>query len=67
VDEVTEGWRKLRNEELCKLFSSPNIIRLMKSRRMRSVGLVAQMEEKRNMCRLLIGKPEEKCPLGKTM
>jgi hypothetical protein len=62
---VTGGWRKLHNEELHDLYSSPSIIRIIKSRRMRWAGHVARMEEKRNMCRLLVGKPEGKRPLGR--
>jgi hypothetical protein len=56
-DRVTGGRRKLHNEELHNLYSSPNIIRIIKSRRMRWVGHVARMGEKRNMYRLLVGKP----------
>jgi hypothetical protein len=48
-DEVTEGWRKLHSEELHDLYSSPSIIRIMKSRRMRLAGHVARMGEKRNV------------------
>jgi hypothetical protein len=59
-DEVTGTWRKLHNEELHNLYSSPNIIRMMKSRRMRWAGHVARMGAKRNACRILVGKPEEK-------
>jgi hypothetical protein len=62
-DEVTGGWRKLHNKELHDLYSSPNIIRIIKSRRMRWAGHVARMGEKRNAYRLLVGKPEEKRPL----
>jgi hypothetical protein len=50
-DEVTGGWRKLHNEELCDLYSSPSIIRIFKSRRMRWAGHVARMGEKRNTYR----------------
>jgi hypothetical protein len=57
-DEVTGGWRKLHNEELRDLYSSPSIIRIIKSRRMGWVGHVAQMGEKRNVYRLLVGKAE---------
>jgi hypothetical protein len=64
-DEVTGEWRKLHNEELHDLYSSPNIIRIMKRRRMRCAGHVAQMGEKRNAYRLLVGKPEGKRPLGR--
>jgi hypothetical protein len=53
-DGVTGGWRKLHNEELHNLYSSPSIIRLIQSRRMRWAGL----GEKRNVYRLLVGKPE---------
>jgi hypothetical protein len=60
---VTGEWRKLHNEELRDLYSSPSIIRIMKTRRMRWAGHVAQMGEKRNAYRLLVGKPERKRPL----
>jgi hypothetical protein len=60
---VTGEWRKLHNEELRDLYSSPSIIRIIKSRRMRWVGHVARIGEKRNAYRLLIGKPEGKGPL----
>jgi hypothetical protein len=59
-DEVTGGWRKLHNEELRDLYSSPSIIRIIKSRRMRWAGHVTQMGEKRIAYRLLVGKPEER-------
>jgi hypothetical protein len=62
-DEVTEEWRKLHNEELHDLYSSPSIIRIIKSRRMRWAGHVARMGEKRNAYRLLVGKAEGKRPL----
>jgi hypothetical protein len=65
-DEVTGEWRKLHNEELRDLYSSPSIIRIMKSRRMRWTGNVARMGENRNSYRLLVGKPEGKRPLGRT-
>jgi hypothetical protein len=64
-DEVTGGWRKLHNEELRDLYSSPSIIRIIKSRRMRWAGHVARMGENRNAYRLLVGKPERKRPLGR--
>jgi hypothetical protein len=64
-DGVTGGWRKLHNEELHNLHSSPSIIRIIKSRRMRWAGHVARMGEKRNVYRLLVGKPEGKRPLGR--
>jgi hypothetical protein len=59
-DEVTEEWRKLHNKELRDLYSSPSIIRIIKSKRMRWAGHVARMGEKRNAYRLLMGKPEAK-------
>jgi hypothetical protein len=62
---VAGGWRKLHNEELHNLYSSPSIIRIIKSRRMRWAGHVAGMGEKRNVYRLLVGKPEGKRPLGR--
>jgi hypothetical protein len=62
-DEVR--WRKLHNEELRDLYSSPSIIRKIKLRRMRWVGHVARMGDKRNMYRLLVGKPEGKRPVGR--
>jgi hypothetical protein len=62
---VTGGWRKLHNEELHDLYSSPSIIRIIKLRRMRWVGHVARMGEKRNVYSLLVGKPEGKRPLGR--
>jgi hypothetical protein len=64
-DGVTGGWRKLHNEELHNLYCSPSKIRIIKSRRMRWVGHVARMGEKRNVYRLLVGKPEGKSPLGR--
>jgi hypothetical protein len=57
-NEVTGEWRKLHNEELHILYSSPNIIRQMKSRRMRWAGHVARMAEERKVFRVLVGKPE---------
>jgi hypothetical protein len=64
-DEVTDEWRKLHNEELHDLYSSPSIIRIIKSRRMRWTGHVARMGEKRNAYRLLVGKPGGRRPLGR--
>jgi hypothetical protein len=58
MDGVTAEWRKLCNEELHNLYSSPNILRIIKSRRMRWAGHVARMREKRNLYRILVGKPE---------
>jgi hypothetical protein len=63
---VTGGWRKLHNEELHNLYSSPSIIRMIKSRRMGLAGQVARMGEKRNAYRILVGKPEGKRPLGRS-
>jgi hypothetical protein len=64
-DEVTREWRKLYNEELHILYSFPNIIRQIKSRRMRWVGHMAPMGEERNVYRVLMGKPKGKTPLGR--
>jgi hypothetical protein len=64
-DEVAGEWRKLHNEELHNLYSSPNIIRMTKSRRMRWARRVARMGENRNAYRILEGKPEGKRPLGR--
>jgi hypothetical protein len=64
-DEETGGWRKLHNEELHNLYSSPSIIRIIKSRKMRWAGHVALLGEKRNAYRILVGKPEGKRPLGR--
>ena len=57
-DEVTGEWRKLRNEELSDLYSLPNIVRVVKYRRMRWVGHVVRMGEGRGVHRVLVGKPE---------
>ena len=64
-DEVTGKWRKLHNEELNDLSSLPNIVRVVKSRRMRWAGHVARMGEDRGVHRVLVGKPEGKGPLGR--
>jgi hypothetical protein len=64
-DEVTVGWRKLHNEELNDLYSSPNIVRVIKSRRMRWVGHVAPMGKRRGVYRVLVRKPEDQRPLGR--
>jgi hypothetical protein len=62
--EVTGWWRKLHNKELQDLYSSPSVIGIIKSR-VRWAGHVARMGEKRNVYRLLVGKPEGKRPLGR--
>ena len=62
-DEVTGEWRRFHNEELNDLYSSPNILRVIKSRRMRWAGHVAHMSEERGVCRVLVGKQEGKRPL----
>jgi hypothetical protein len=59
-DEVTRDWRKLHNEKLHNLYSSPDIIRMIKSRGMRWEEHVARMGETRNAYRILVGKPEER-------
>jgi hypothetical protein len=64
-NEVTGGWRKLHNEELHNLYSSPSIIRMIKSRRIRWAGHVVRMGERRNAYRILMGKPEGKRPPGR--
>jgi hypothetical protein len=64
-NEVAGEWRKLHNEALRDLYSSPSIIRITKSRRIRWAGHVVRMGEKRNAYRLLAGKPEAKRPLGR--
>jgi hypothetical protein len=61
-DEVTGEWRRLHNEELNDLYSSPNIIRVIKSRRMRWVGHVARLVEGRGAYRILVGRPEGRRP-----
>jgi hypothetical protein len=62
---VTGEWRKLHNEELHNLYSSPNIIRHIKSRRVWWAGHVARIREERKVYRVLVGKPEGKRPLGR--
>jgi len=64
-DEVTGEWRRLHNEELNYLYSSPNILWVIKSRRMRCAGHVARMGEERGVYRVLVGKLERKRPLGR--
>jgi hypothetical protein len=63
-DEVTEEWRKQNNEELNDLYSTPNIIQLIRSKRMRWAGYIARMRERRVIYRVLVGKPEGKDHLG---
>ena len=65
-DEVSGEWRRLHNEELNDLYSSPNIVRVIKSRRMRWAGDVARMGEVRGVYRVLVRKPEGKRPLGRS-
>jgi hypothetical protein len=62
-DELTEEWRKLYNEELNDLYSSPNIVRLIKLRRMSWTGHMARMGERRGVYSVFVGKPEGKRPL----
>jgi len=64
-DKVLGEWRRLHNEELNDLYSSPNIVRVIKSRRMRWAGHVALMGEERAVYRVLLGKPEGRRPLGR--
>jgi hypothetical protein len=64
-DEVSGEWRRLHNEELHDLYSSPNIVWMIKSRRMRWAGHLARIGEKRVVYRVLVGKPEGKRPLGR--
>jgi hypothetical protein len=63
--EVTREWKKLHNEELNDLYSSPNTVRLIKSRRIRWAGHIVRMGERRGVYRLLFGKPRGKRPLGR--
>jgi hypothetical protein len=65
-DEVTGEWRRLHNEELNDLYSSPNVIRVIKSRRMRWAGHVARMGKGRGLYRVLVGKPGVRGPLGRS-
>ena len=64
-DEVTGEWRRLHNEELSDLYSSPNIVRVIKSRRMRWAGYVVCMGEERGVYRVLVAKLEGRRPLGR--
>jgi hypothetical protein len=63
--EEDGSWRKLHNDELHDLNSSPNIVRVIKSRKMRWAGHVARMGEGRGVYRVLVGRPEDKRPLGR--
>jgi hypothetical protein len=65
-DEVTGEWRKLHNEERSHLYSLPNIVRVVKWRKMRWAGYVTCMGQERGVYRVLVGKPEGKRPLGET-
>jgi hypothetical protein len=67
IDELTREWRRLHNEELNDLYSSPNIIRVIKSRRMRCTEHVARLGEKRAAYRILVGRHEGRQPLGRPM
>jgi len=64
-DEVTGEWRRLHNEEINNLYSPPNIVQVIKLRRMIWVWHVAHMGEERGVCRVLVGKPEGKRPMGR--
>jgi hypothetical protein len=64
-DEVTGEWRKPLNEEFHDQYYSPNIVRVIKSRRMKWAGHVARMSEERGVCRVLVRKPEKRRPLGR--
>jgi hypothetical protein len=66
TDEVIGEWRRLHNKELYALYSSPNIIRVIKSRRVRWAGHVARMGERRGAYRTLVGKPEGRRALERT-
>ena len=64
-DEVTGEWRRLHNEELNDVYSSPNFVWVIKSRRIRWAGYVRRMGEERGVYRVLVGKTEGRRPLGK--
>jgi hypothetical protein len=64
-DEVTGGWRKLHNEELHGLYSTPSIFRVIRARKMRWAGHVARMGEVRGAYNILVGRPERRRPLGR--
>jgi hypothetical protein len=63
--EADGSWRKLHNDELHSLYSSPNIVMMIKSGRLRWAEHVARMEERRDVYRVFVGKPESKIPLGR--
>jgi len=65
-NEATGEWRKLHNEELGDMYSSPNVVRGIKASRMRWAGNVARMGERRGVYRVLVGRPEGKRPLGRS-
>jgi len=65
-DEVTGEWRKVHNKELYDLYCTPNVIRVIKLRRMRWTGHLARMEERRGVYGALMGKTEGKRPLGRS-
>jgi len=64
-DEVTGKWRRMHNEELNDVYSSPNTVRVITSRRMRWAGHVARIGEESGLYRVLVGKPEGRRPLGR--
>jgi hypothetical protein len=64
-DEVTGGWRKLHNEELYGLYSSPRIVRVIKARRMRWAGHVARMGDLGGAYNILVGRPQRRRPVGR--
>jgi len=64
-DKVMGEWRRLHNEELTDLYSSPNIVQVIKSGRMRWAGHVVRMDEEKGVYRVLVGKPERKRTLGR--
>jgi hypothetical protein len=65
TDEATGEWRRLHNEKLNDLYSSPNIIRVIKLRKMRWAGYAARIGEKRGAYKILVGRPEGRRPLGR--